>query len=210
MIWLPLYSSLSPSHRTTGAVSVRGVGWGRGRASVLVMTASRYRVCSTIQTEMPSHTAAVPLVSHNESNEHKVGHNLGCYTTPIDFKKKRSNDEQRRTYNMYRTHGRARILKYITDVRVLNETDTLRKTGKTLIWGSRRPLHGVANVKSSVANDETGFKDLTLKHLLECSKINRRPIAKRETKFKEYKEIRTGGSYRVRTPRISSRLDWVK
>jgi hypothetical protein len=38
------------------------------------------------------------------------------------------------------------------------ETDTLRKTGRKLIWGSHRPLHGVANVKSSVANDETGFK----------------------------------------------------
>jgi hypothetical protein len=25
--------------------------------------------------------------------------------------------------------------------RVLNETDTLKKTGKTLIWGSHRPLH---------------------------------------------------------------------
>ena len=36
--------------------------------------------------------------------------------------------------------------------------DTLRKTGRKLVWGSHRPLHGVANVKSSVANDETGFK----------------------------------------------------
>jgi hypothetical protein len=36
-----------------------------------------------------------------------------------------------------------------------------------LIWGSHRPLQGVANIKSSVANDETGFKILTLKHLLE-------------------------------------------
>jgi hypothetical protein len=31
-------------------------------------------------------------------------------------------------------------------------------TSRTLIWGSHRPLHGVANVMSSVANDETGFK----------------------------------------------------
>jgi hypothetical protein len=92
MIWLPLYSSLSPSHRTTGAVSVWGVGW--VGASVLVMTASRYSVCSAIQTELPSHTAAVRLASRNENNEHKVGHNLGFYTTPIlFFKKKRSNDK---------------------------------------------------------------------------------------------------------------------
>jgi len=43
----------------------------------------------------------------------------------------------------------------------------------------------VANVKSLVANDETGFKVLTLKHLLESSKVNRQPIGKSETKFKE-------------------------
>jgi hypothetical protein len=61
-----------------------------------------------------------------------------------------------------------------------------------------------------VANDETGFKVLTLKHLLECSKVNRQPIGKHETKFKGKKEIRTGGSYPGKTPRISSRLDWVK
>jgi hypothetical protein len=61
----------------------------------------------------------------------------------------------------------------------------LRKTGRTLIWGSHRPPHGVANVKSSVTNDETGFKVLTLKHLSECSKVNRQPTGKRETKFKE-------------------------
>jgi hypothetical protein len=69
--------------------------------------------------------------------------------------------------------------------RDLNQTDILRNTGRTLIWGSHRPLHGVANVKSSVANDETGFKVLTLKHLSECSKVNRQPIGKGETKFKE-------------------------
>jgi hypothetical protein len=49
----------------------------------------------------------------------------------------------------------------ITIARVLNEMDTLKKTGRTLIWGSYRSLHGVANVKSSAANDKTGFKDLT-------------------------------------------------
>jgi hypothetical protein len=54
-----------------------------------------------------------------------------------------------------------------------------------LIWGLHRPLHGVANVKSSVANDETGFKVLTSKHQSECSKVNRQPIGKHETKFKE-------------------------
>jgi hypothetical protein len=59
----------------------------------------------------------------------------------------------------------------------------LRKTGRTLVWDSHRPLHRVANVKSSVANDETGFKVLTLKDLLESSKVSRQPIGKRETKF---------------------------
>jgi hypothetical protein len=72
----------------------------------------------------------------------------------------------------------------ITVARVLNETDTLRKTGRTLIWGSHRPLQGVASVKSSVANDETGFNVLTLKHLLPSIKVNRQPIEKREIKFK--------------------------
>jgi hypothetical protein len=76
-------------------------------------------------------------------------------------------------------------LEFITVARVLNETDTFRKTGRTLIWDSHRPLHGVAIVKSSVANDKTGFKYLTLKHLPEYSKVNRQPIGKRETKFKE-------------------------
>jgi hypothetical protein len=77
------------------------------------------------------------------------------------------------------------LVGYITVARVLNETDTLRKTGRTLIWGSHRPLHGVANVKPSVANDETGFNVLTLKHLSEGSKVNRQPIGKRETKLRE-------------------------
>jgi hypothetical protein len=54
----------------------------------------------------------------------------------------------------------------ITIACLLNETDTLTKTGRTLVWGSHRPLHGVPNVKSSVANDLTGFRVLTLKHLL--------------------------------------------
>jgi hypothetical protein len=43
----------------------------------------------------------------------------------------------------------------------------------------------VANVKSSVANEETGFKFLTLKDLLGSCKVSRQPIRKRETKFKE-------------------------
>jgi hypothetical protein len=43
----------------------------------------------------------------------------------------------------------------------------------------------VADVKSSVANDKTGFKVLTLKHLSEYSKVKRQPIGKHETKFKE-------------------------
>jgi hypothetical protein len=41
------------------------------------------------------------------------------------------------------------------------------------------------NVKSSVANDKTGFKVLTSRHQLECSTVNRQPIGKREMKFKE-------------------------
>jgi hypothetical protein len=61
----------------------------------------------------------------------------------------------------------------------------LRKTGRALIRGSHRSVHGVAKDTSSVANDETGFKVLTLKHLSECSTVNRQPIGKRETKFKE-------------------------
>ena len=43
----------------------------------------------------------------------------------------------------------------------------------------------VANFKSSVTNDETVFKVLNLKDLLESSKVNRQPIRERETKFKE-------------------------
>jgi hypothetical protein len=31
----------------------------------------------------------------------------------------------------------------------------------TLIRGSHRPMNGVANIKSLVANDITGFEDLT-------------------------------------------------
>jgi hypothetical protein len=73
----------------------------------------------------------------------------------------------------------------ITIARVLNETDTLRKTSRMLIWGSCTPLHGVANVKSLVALDKTGFKVLTLKHQLECSKVNRQPNGKPEIKFKD-------------------------
>jgi hypothetical protein len=46
----------------------------------------------------------------------------------------------------------------------------------------------VANVEASVANDDPGFKDLNLKHLLECSTDNRQPIGKHETKFKEKKK----------------------
>jgi hypothetical protein len=63
----------------------------------------------------------------------------------------------------------------ITIAHILDETDTLRNTSRALIWGSHRPLHRVANVKSSVANDETGFEVITLKHPLECSKVNRQP-----------------------------------
>ena len=49
-------------------------------------------------------------------------------------------------------------VKVITVARILNRIDTLRKTGKTLVWGSHRPQHGLANVQSLVAIDETGFK----------------------------------------------------
>jgi hypothetical protein len=68
---------------------------------------------------------------------------------------------------------------------VLNETDTIRKTSRMLIWGSHRPECGVANVKLSVVNDETGFKILPLKYLLECSEVNIQLIGKSETKFTE-------------------------
>jgi hypothetical protein len=57
----------------------------------------------------------------------------------------------------------------------------LRKIGRMLIWGLHRPVHGVPNV----ANDETGFKVLTSKHQSECSRVNRQPIGKHETKFKD-------------------------
>jgi hypothetical protein len=79
------------------------------------------------------------------------------------------------------------VFNIINVARVLNETNTLRNTSRTLISGSHMPLHGVANLKSSVANDETGFKVLTWKHILERSKVNRQPIGKREAKFNEYK-----------------------
>jgi hypothetical protein len=72
----------------------------------------------------------------------------------------------------------------ITIACILNKSDTLRNTSRTLIWGSHRLLHGVANFKSS-ANEETGFKILTLKHISECSTVNRQPIGKCVTKFKE-------------------------
>ena len=66
----------------------------------------------------------------------------------------------------------------------------------------------MANVKSLVANDENGLKVLTLKDISESSKVNRQPIGKRETKLKEKNEIKTGGSYRVRTPNSRNGVDW--
>ena len=51
----------------------------------------------------------------------------------------------------------------ITVARVLKETDTLIKTGRKLVWSSHMPLHGVANVKLSVANDETGYEVFNVK-----------------------------------------------
>jgi len=51
----------------------------------------------------------------------------------------------------------------ITVARVLKEIDTLIKTGRKLVRGSHRPMHGVANDKSSVANDETGYKVFNFK-----------------------------------------------
>ena len=85
------------------------------------------------------------------------------------------------------THTRNILLKVnlITSARFLEGTDKLRKTGRRLVWGAHRPQHGLVNVKSLVANDENGFKGLTLKDLLESSKVNRQPIGKRETKLKE-------------------------
>jgi hypothetical protein len=49
----------------------------------------------------------------------------------------------------------------ITVACVLHGMDTLRKTVRTLIWGSHRPMNRVANVKSLVANDKTRLKVLT-------------------------------------------------
>jgi len=77
---------------------------------------------------------------------------------------------------------------HITVAYVLNGIDTLRTIGRTLVWSAHRPQHVVANVKSLVANDETRFKVLTLKGLLEISKVSRQPIGKRETKFKSRKK----------------------
>jgi len=54
----------------------------------------------------------------------------------------------------------------INVARVLKDIETLRKTGRKLVWGSHRPLHGVANVKSSVANDETGFRAINFVGLI--------------------------------------------
>jgi len=71
-------------------------------------------------------------------------------------------------------------LQLITVACVLNGTDTLRKTGRTLIWGSHSPQHGVENIKTLVANDENGFMLLTL-----GSEVKRQPIGKSEKKFKE-------------------------
>ena len=73
----------------------------------------------------------------------------------------------------------------ITVARVLNWIGALRKTVRTLIWGSHRQQHGVANVMFLVANGEIGFEVLTSKGLLENSKVSRQPIGKREMKFKE-------------------------
>jgi hypothetical protein len=58
-------------------------------------------------------------------------------------------------------------------------TDTFKKTARMLIWGSHRQPR-VAKVKLSVANDETGFKVLTLKSLLECITENKQTV-NRET-----------------------------
>jgi hypothetical protein len=54
-----------------------------------------------------------------------------------------------------------------------------------LMWGSHRQLHGVVDVKSPVANDETGLKVLILRNQSECCKVKRQPTGKLEKKFKE-------------------------
>jgi hypothetical protein len=64
---------------------------------------------------------------------------------------------------------------------IFKEIGTLRKNIRALIWGSHRPQHRVGNIKLLVTNDETGFKVLALKDLLEGSKANRQPTGKRET-----------------------------
>jgi len=55
------------------------------------------------------------------------------------------------------------LIRTVTVSCVLRETDTLKKAGRTLVWGSHRPLQGEAKVKSSAANDETGFKVFNFK-----------------------------------------------
>jgi hypothetical protein len=64
----------------------------------------------------------------------------------------------------------------------------------------------VANITSSVANDETGFKDLTFKRLSECSTAKQ--IANRGymNEIQGIEGDRRGDSYRVRTLRDSNCL----
>jgi hypothetical protein len=75
-------------------------------------------------------------------------------------------------------------LQFITVACAIYGNDTLRNTGRTLIWGSHSPQHGVENVKTLVANDENGFIVLTFRTLI-GTKVNRQPIGKSEKKFKE-------------------------
>jgi len=54
--------------------------------------------------------------------------------------------------------------------------------------GFTQPTARVTNVKSSGANDETGFKVLTLKDLLESSKVSRQAVGKREKNSRRRKK----------------------
>jgi hypothetical protein len=53
-----------------------------------------------------------------------------------------------------------RVERGLRVISVLNKLTHL-KVRQELVWGLHRLLHGVANVTSSVASDETGFKDLS-------------------------------------------------
>lgn len=92
MNWLQLHSSLSPSHRTTGAVSVWGVRGGGGGVGAAICSHNDSLTLQSLRRYSdgtPSHSAAVTLVSPNVSNEHKMGHIWASTKHLIDFFKRK-------------------------------------------------------------------------------------------------------------------------